>query len=103
MLQRELTVNIDQIIPWTDSTTVLNWLQSDSGLLKVFVGTRVARVQELTNTRNWRFVDSLNSSADDITMGKTLLERFTDLVKATAEYLHKAIISDSQSPTAETF
>lgn len=126
------------------------------------MGTRVAEIQELTNNKDWCYVDSLNNPADDITRGKTLLELagdnrwtkgpsflwlspknwpntptvpgkedseelrkhlsclnivtdtcpsppdpkefhcFTDLVKATAEYLHKATPSDSQGPTAET-
>nr|XP_055038153.1 uncharacterized protein LOC129426051 [Misgurnus anguillicaudatus] len=41
LLQRELTVNIRNVVFWTDSTTVLAWLQSDSCRYKVFVGTRV--------------------------------------------------------------
>ncbi|XP_026110661.1 uncharacterized protein LOC113084551 isoform X2 [Carassius auratus] len=74
LLQRELTVNIRNVICWTDSTTVLTWLQSDSCRYKVFVGTRIAEIQELTDVRAWRYVDSANNPADDITRGKTLLE-----------------------------
>ncbi|XP_042575439.1 uncharacterized protein LOC122136446 [Cyprinus carpio] len=74
LLQRELTVNIHNVIFWTDSTTVLTWLQSDSCRYKVFVGTRIAEIQELTDVRAWRYVDSVNNPADDITRGKTLLE-----------------------------
>lgn len=47
--------------------TVLTWLQSDSCRFKVFVGTRVAEIQELTNDQTWRYVDSTNNPADDIT------------------------------------
>ncbi|KAK0134728.1 hypothetical protein N1851_029617 [Merluccius polli] len=48
VLRRELTLNIDQMILWSDSMTVLTWLKSESCRFKVFVGTRVAEIQELT-------------------------------------------------------
>ena len=51
LLQRELTLDIHNVVFWTDSTTVLTWLQSDSCRYKVFVGTRVAEIQELTDVR----------------------------------------------------
>lgn len=41
LLEKELTLHIDQTILWTDSTTVLTWLQSESFRFKVLVGTRV--------------------------------------------------------------
>ncbi len=61
-IERELTVKIDQTILWSDSTTVLTWLQSESCCFKVFVGTRVAEI------------DSVQNPADDVTRGKTLAE-----------------------------
>ncbi|XP_034539669.1 uncharacterized protein LOC117812820 [Notolabrus celidotus] len=72
VLKRELTLNIQEMVYWTDSTTVLTWLQSDSCRYKVFVGTRVAEIQELSGPASWRYVDSESNPADDITRGKTL-------------------------------
>ncbi|KAJ7983948.1 hypothetical protein DPEC_G00368720 [Dallia pectoralis] len=72
LLEKELTLKIDKTTLWTDSTTVLTWLQSESCRFKVFVGTRVAEIQELTNCQAWRYVDSARNPADDITRGKTL-------------------------------
>ncbi|XP_057695374.1 uncharacterized protein LOC130917729 [Corythoichthys intestinalis] len=72
MLKRELTLEINEYIYWTDSTTVLTWLQSESCNYKVFVGTRIAEIQELTDPMAWRYVNSQNNPADDITRGKTL-------------------------------
>lgn len=63
-----------QTMLWSDSTTVLDWLQSDSCRYKVFVGTRVSETQELTDRQVWRYIDSPNNPADDITRGKSLLE-----------------------------
>ncbi|KAA8591960.1 hypothetical protein FQN60_017334 [Etheostoma spectabile] len=39
---------------------------------KVFVGTRVAEIQELTDLKSWRYVDSARNPADDLTRGKSL-------------------------------
>ncbi|KAK7880770.1 hypothetical protein WMY93_032583 [Mugilogobius chulae] len=74
VLVKELTVQIQAVVYWTDSTTVLHWLQSDSCRYKVFVGTRVAEVQELTDINAWRYIDSASNPADDITRGKTLTQ-----------------------------
>ena len=46
--------------------------QSHSCRFKVFVGTRVAEIQELTDGHVWRFVDSANNPANDVTRGKGL-------------------------------
>ncbi|KAJ7997480.1 hypothetical protein DPEC_G00229450 [Dallia pectoralis] len=55
LLERELTMKVDKTTLWTDSTTVLTWLQSESCRFKVFVGTRVAEIQELTDLKVWRY------------------------------------------------
>ncbi|XP_046549034.1 uncharacterized protein LOC124259013 [Haliotis rubra] len=74
MLSKELTVSIDSVNLWSDSTTVLTWLLSDSCQYKVFVGTRVSEIQNLTDINNWRYVNTKDNPADDITCGKTLAE-----------------------------
>ncbi|KAL0177742.1 hypothetical protein M9458_026636, partial [Cirrhinus mrigala] len=48
LLVTELTIPIHSVILWSDSTTVLTWLKSSSCRYKVFEGTRVAEIQELT-------------------------------------------------------
>ncbi|XP_053710099.1 uncharacterized protein LOC128752671 [Synchiropus splendidus] len=72
LIEKELTLNLDRIVLWSDSTTVLTWLQSQSCRYKVFVGVRVAEIQELTEKCTWRYVESENNPADDLTRGKTL-------------------------------
>ncbi|XP_073725195.1 uncharacterized protein [Misgurnus anguillicaudatus] len=72
LLRKELTLPIRHTILWTDSTTVLSWIHSESCHFKVFVGTRVAEIHELTNLTAWRYVDSVQNPADDLTRGKTL-------------------------------
>ncbi|KAK7944426.1 hypothetical protein WMY93_000154 [Mugilogobius chulae] len=77
LLQTELTLPIKATTLWTDSTTVLHWIQSESQQYKVFVGTRVAEIQELVGAHHWRYIPSSQNAADDITRGKSL----SDLTK----------------------
>lgn len=74
VIQTELTIPIHQVTYWTDSTTVLHWLKSESCRYKVFVGSRVAEIQTLTDVSRWRYVDSARNPADHITRGLTLVE-----------------------------
>lgn len=71
VLKAELTLPLSSVILWSDSTTVLTWLLSDSCRFKVFVGTRVAEIQDLTESDTWRYVQSSNNPADAITRGKS--------------------------------
>lgn len=164
VLSRELTLKISRVVMWTDSTTVLAWIQSDSCRFKVFAGTRIAEIQELTDIQAWRYVGTSENPADDLTRGKSLQElsgenrwthgprflqlppdqwpvhpatmsedvtdelrrpttclvstvtssnqalpdaqqfsTFSDLVKATTEYLHGAAAGAQGTPTAEEF
>ena len=41
-LGRELTLDVRHVHMWTDSSTVLTWITSDSCRYKVFVGTRIS-------------------------------------------------------------
>ncbi|KAI2668878.1 Polyprotein P3 [Labeo rohita] len=74
ILKTELTLPIHSVTLWSDSTTVLNWLLSPSCRFKVFVGTRVAEIQELTESDKWKYVPSKENPADDITKGKSLCD-----------------------------
>ncbi|XP_076841847.1 uncharacterized protein LOC143485975 isoform X2 [Brachyhypopomus gauderio] len=83
VISTELTLPIRNCILWSDSATVLTWLGSDSCRYKVFVGTRVAEIQELTEAATWRYVPSRDNPADDITRGLTIQDiskgsRWTD-------------------------
>lgn len=69
LLERELTLAIRQLTLWSDSRTVLTWIQSESCRYKVFVGTRVAEIQELTSPQAWRYAKSEDNPADEITHG----------------------------------
>lgn len=73
VLKKELTLDIQEVVYWTDSKTVLNWLQSESCRYQVFVRTRVAEIQELSDPASWHYIDSETNPADYITRGKPLV------------------------------
>lgn len=81
LLIKDLTLPLFRMVLWTDSTTVLTWIQSDSCHCKVFVGARIAEIQELTDSQfldlatdrqSWRYVATSDNPADDLTGGKRL-------------------------------
>ncbi|XP_033127645.1 uncharacterized protein LOC117125283 [Anneissia japonica] len=67
LIRKELTIPITATYYWSDSTTVLRWLQSESCRFKVFVGTRVSEIQQLTHDCEWRYINTTLNPADDIT------------------------------------
>ncbi|XP_067274307.1 uncharacterized protein [Pseudorasbora parva] len=71
VLKTELTLPLNDITLWSDSTTILTWLLSESCRFKVFVGTRVAEIQDLTESDTWRYVQSSDNPADAITRGRS--------------------------------
>ncbi|KAF0714765.1 Integrase catalytic domain-containing protein, partial [Aphis craccivora] len=62
---------IDQYYAWTDSMVTLVWINTLSANLKTFVGNRVARIQELTSQKIWRYVPSVQNPVDCASRGLT--------------------------------
>lgn len=55
---------------WSDSTIVLHWIRTSPHLLQVYASHRVAEIQKLTNTSDWRHVRSQNNPADALSRGQ---------------------------------
>ena len=55
---------VDRIIHWTDSTTVLHWLHASNTKQLVFVANRVAEILEKSTIEQWRHVDGKLNPAD---------------------------------------
>jgi hypothetical protein len=64
-----LEVPINKTILWTDSSIVLAWIQGNSSKWKIFVGNRVATIQEFTADASWHHVSSASNPADLISRG----------------------------------
>jgi hypothetical protein len=65
----ELNIPADKIFMWTDSTTVLRWINSESQRLPVFVANRVSEILESTQAEQWRYVPTDINPADDASRG----------------------------------
>ena len=63
-----LTVSINHAYMWTDSTTVLQWLNSTEKL-PVFVANRVGEILESAPIDDWHHALSGNNPADTGTRG----------------------------------
>jgi len=66
---RTLNVTINESFLWTDSSIVLTWIQGPPNKFNIFVGNRVALIQEETAAATWRHVPSQSNLADLISRG----------------------------------
>ena len=57
-------VKIDKIFHWTDSSTVLQWLQAAHKKQQVFVANRAAEILENSSMDQWRHVKGVENPAD---------------------------------------
>lgn len=74
-IMKSLSINVDKIFYWSDSRTVISWLQADAKRIKgQYVAFRVAEIQDTTNVANWRYVPSKKNVADDATKWSKLAE-----------------------------
>jgi len=64
-----LNITISESYLWTDSSIVLTWIQGPPNKWKIFVGNRVALIQEETASASWRHVPSQSNPADLISGG----------------------------------
>jgi hypothetical protein len=68
-VKSSLNIKFDKIIHWCDSEIVLHWIKMQSSNLKVFVGHRVAEIQEISDINNWFYVNTADNPADLISRG----------------------------------
>nr|CAI5851362.1 unnamed protein product [Callosobruchus analis] len=64
-----LTLKIDSIYLWCDSTVVLSWIATSPHLLQTFVSNRVAKIQELSQGDDWYHVKTDENPADLVSRG----------------------------------
>ena len=67
---RALTLHVNKVYMWTDSTSVLQWLNSTSKQ-PIFVANRVSEILEHTSVDEWNHVASSDNPADAGTCDKS--------------------------------
>ena len=58
---------LSSVIPQDHSSVLMGSFDKAETDEEVFVGTLTTEIQELTNMKDWRYVDCRNNPADDIT------------------------------------
>ena len=65
-----LHMQFSEVYFWSDSTIVLNWINTPPHTLKTFEANRVAEIQEKTQARKWRHVPTHDNPADLLSRGQ---------------------------------
>ncbi|XP_054276573.1 uncharacterized protein LOC128995581 [Macrosteles quadrilineatus] len=66
--------HIERVTYWTDSTIVLSWLNAEAACWKTFIANRIAKIQDLSDYKDWRHVPSQDNPADLVSRGLTVDE-----------------------------
>ncbi|XP_015769363.1 PREDICTED: uncharacterized protein LOC107347901 [Acropora digitifera] len=64
-------LNISDSVFWSDSVDVLWWLRNAIRSFKPFLANRVAEIQSLCSSNQWRYISTENNPADLATRGVT--------------------------------
>ncbi|CAH2006564.1 unnamed protein product [Acanthoscelides obtectus] len=68
-VKTSLTVKIDEIVLWSDSSVCLTWIHTPPNILQTFVGNRVSQIQGLTQTNQWNHISTKDNPADLLSRG----------------------------------
>ena len=77
MLRKELEVSINGSVFWTDSTSVLRYIENKDKRFHMFVSNRLTMIDDGSTPDRWRYVDSKRNPSDAASRGlsaKALLE-----------------------------
>ena len=69
MLRKELQLPLTDSTFWTDSTSVLKYIHNQTKRFHTFVSNRVAVIQDLSHTSQWRYISSKENPADSASGG----------------------------------
>ena len=69
MIRKELDLELEPSVFWTDSTSVLQYLANDDRRFQTFVANRVSLIHENTSRDQWRHVNTSLNPADHASRG----------------------------------
>ena len=65
--QQDITIN--SLTLWTDSTTVLHWINTPNERQRIFIADRLNLILDTNSQLDWRYVPSKDNPADNATRG----------------------------------
>ncbi|XP_068987610.1 uncharacterized protein [Bombus flavifrons] len=71
IIQQAVQVKANRTVYWTDSTIVLQWINSSPHTLKTFVANRIAEIQNKTSFTDFRHSPNKDNPADLISRGQS--------------------------------
>lgn len=74
IVKNELELPLDKTVFWTDSTTVLNYINSETKRFQRFVGNRVTFIRNHSQPDHWRHVPGVLNPADIASRGASVGE-----------------------------
>ena len=70
LMKGELRMDLKESVLWTDSTTVLQYIDNDGARFKTFVANRVSTIRENTRPAQWTYVNTASNPADYASRGR---------------------------------
>lgn len=68
-VRKELTIEIQETVFWSDSQVVLGYIANTGRRFHTFVANRVAEIRDASESTQWRFVPGEKNPADDCSRG----------------------------------
>lgn len=78
MLVEEMDLPVSKSTFWTDSTTVLQYIENESKRFHTFVANRLAIIHDGSTPSQWRYVDTKSNPSDEASRGLTANQMLDD-------------------------
>lgn len=69
LLRNELDQLLAESVFWTDSMTVIHYIEDESKKFHTYVGNRVSYIRDASRSEQWKYVDTDSNPADDVSRG----------------------------------
>lgn len=67
--KRELHMSLKELMFWTDSTFVLEYIKNETSRFRTFIANRVSEILKVSQPSQWRLVNTLTNPADVASRG----------------------------------
>ena len=69
MLKQELEIDLESSIFWTDSTSVIKYIENAERRFQTFVANRVSKIRDVSTPEQWNYVNTAQNPADYVSRG----------------------------------